>query len=56
MLENYVCNERIRNDEVAKIILPFNRKNKLDNSYNDKKEKKSEGEKKGDKMTNLKLT
>ena len=32
MLENYFCNDRIRNDEVANILLSFNRKNKLDNS------------------------
>jgi hypothetical protein len=31
------------------IILSFNRKNKLDNSCNDEKEKSSEGENKGDK-------
>jgi hypothetical protein len=34
MLENYFCNDRIRNDEVANILLSFNRKNKLDNSCN----------------------
>jgi hypothetical protein len=49
MLENYVCNDRIRNDEVANILLLFNRMNKLDNSCNDKEEKNSEGEHKGDK-------
>jgi hypothetical protein len=49
MLENYVCNDRIRNDEVTNILLSFNRKNKLDNSCNDKEEKNSEGENKGDK-------
>jgi hypothetical protein len=49
MLENYVCNDRIRNDEVANILLSFNRKNTLDNSCNDKEEKNSEGENKGDK-------
>ncbi len=38
MLENYVCNDRIRNDEVANILLSFNRKNKLDNSCNDEEE------------------
>jgi hypothetical protein len=26
MLENYVCNDRIRNDEVANILLSLNRK------------------------------
>jgi hypothetical protein len=30
MLENYFCNDRIRNDEVASILLSFDRKNKLD--------------------------
>jgi hypothetical protein len=49
MLENYVCNDRIRNDEVANILLSFNRKNNLDNSCNDEEEKNSEGENKGDK-------
>ncbi len=49
MLENYFCNDRYRNDEVANILLSFNRKNKLDNSCNDKEEKNSEGENKGDK-------
>ncbi len=49
MLEKNLCNDRIRNDEVVNILLSFNRKNKLDNSCNDKKEKKSEGENKGDK-------
>jgi hypothetical protein len=39
MLENYICNERIRNDEVANILLSFNRKNKLDDSCNDKDDK-----------------
>ncbi len=49
MLENYVCNDRIRNDEVANILLSFNRNNELDNRCNDKEEKNSEGENKGDK-------
>jgi hypothetical protein len=49
MLENYVCNDRIKNDEVANILLSFNNKNTLDNSCNDKKENDSEGENKGDK-------
>jgi hypothetical protein len=56
MLENYFCNDRIRNDEVANILLSFNRKNKLDNSCNDKEENNCEGENKGDKLINLKLT
>jgi hypothetical protein len=34
---------------VANILLSFKRKNKLDNSCNDKEEKNSEGENKGDK-------
>jgi hypothetical protein len=49
MLENYVCNDRIRNDSVATILLSLNRKNKLDNSCNKKEENNSEGENKGDK-------
>jgi hypothetical protein len=49
MLENYVCNDRTRNDEVANILLSFNRKNTLDNSCDDKEEKNSEGKNKGDK-------
>jgi hypothetical protein len=49
MLENYVCNDRIRNDEVANILLSLNRKNTLDNSCNDKEENNSEGENQGDK-------
>jgi hypothetical protein len=49
MLENYVCNDRIKNDEVANILLSFNKKNTLDNSCNDKEENNSEGENKGDK-------
>ncbi len=58
MLENYVCNDRIKNDIVANILLSFNNKNTLDNSCNDndKEENNTEGENKGDKMTNLKLT
>jgi hypothetical protein len=48
MLENYVCNDRIRNDEVANILLSFKRKIKLDDSCNDKDEKNSDGENKGD--------
>jgi hypothetical protein len=48
-LENYLCNGMIRNDEVANILLSFNRKNKLEYSCNDKDEKNNEGENKGDK-------
>jgi hypothetical protein len=48
MLENYVCNDRIRNDEVANILLSIVRKNKLDDSCNDKDEKNSDGENKVD--------
>jgi hypothetical protein len=48
MLENYVCNDTIRNDEVANILLSLNRKNKLDNSCNDKKDKNGEGGNKED--------
>jgi hypothetical protein len=49
MLEKDFCNDRIRNDEVANILLSSNRKNKLDDSCNDEEEKSSEGENKGDK-------
>jgi hypothetical protein len=49
MLENYACNDRIRNDEVANILLLFNSKNTSDNSCNYKEENNSEGENKGDK-------
>ncbi len=49
ILENYVCNDRIRNDEPANILLSLNRKNTSDNSCNDKEENNSEGENKGDK-------
>ncbi len=49
ILQNDFCNDRIRNDEVANIILSFNRKNKLDNSCNDEEQKNSEEENKGDK-------
>jgi hypothetical protein len=49
MLENNFCNNRIRKDEAANILLSFNRKNKLDDSCNDEEEKSSEGENKGDK-------
>jgi hypothetical protein len=48
MLENSVCNDRIRNDEVANILLSLNRNNTLDNSCNDKEENNSKGENKGD--------
>jgi hypothetical protein len=56
MLENYVCNDKIRNDEVANILLQLNRKNTSDNSCNDKriiivKDRTSET-----KMTNIMLT
>jgi hypothetical protein len=47
MLESYVCNDRIRNDEVANILLSFNRKSKLDDSCNGKDKKNCEGENKG---------
>jgi len=47
ILENYFCSDRIRNDEVANILLAFNRENKLDNSCNNEEEKNSEGETKG---------
>ncbi len=55
MLENYDCNDRIRNDEVANKLLSLNRKNTSDNSCNDKEDSNSEGENKGEKMTNFML-
>ncbi len=48
MVENYVCNDRIRNDVVANMLLSFNRKKKLDDSCNDEDKKNSDGENKGD--------
>jgi hypothetical protein len=48
MLENHVCNDRIRNDEVANILLLLNRKNTSDNSCNDKEDNNGEGENEGD--------
>jgi hypothetical protein len=47
MLENYVCNNTIRTMK-WQIFLSLNRKNKLDNSCNDKKDKNGEGGNKGD--------
>jgi hypothetical protein len=47
-LENYVCNDTIKDDEVANIILSLNRKNRLDNSCNDKDDNNDEGENEGD--------
>jgi hypothetical protein len=44
MFDYYVCNDRIRNDEVANILLSLNRKNTLDNSCNDKEDNNGEGE------------
>jgi hypothetical protein len=48
MLENYVCNDTIRNNEVANILLSLNKKNNLANSCNDKKDKNGEVGNKGD--------
>jgi hypothetical protein len=48
MLENYVCNDRIRNNEVANILLSLNRKNTLNNSCNKKEDNNGEGESEGD--------
>ena len=48
MLDNYVCYDRIRNDEVANILLSLNRKNTSDNSCNDKEDNNGEGENEGD--------
>ncbi len=47
MLHKDVCNDRIRNDEVANILLSLNRKNTLDNSCNDKEDNNGEGENEG---------
>ncbi len=49
MLAKEACVDRISKDEVASILLSFNRKNKLDDSFNDEKEKRSGGENKCDK-------
>ncbi len=48
MLDNNVCNDRVRNDEVANILLSLNRKDTLDSSCNDKEDKNGEGENEGD--------
>jgi hypothetical protein len=48
MLDNDVCNDRIRNDEVANIFLSLKRKNTLENSCNDKEDNNGEGENEGD--------
>jgi hypothetical protein len=56
MLAKEACVHGIGKDEVANILLSINRKNKLDDSFNDEEEKGSEGENKVTKMTNLNLT
>jgi hypothetical protein len=43
------CIDRIRKNEVANILLSFNRKSKLDDSFKDEEEKSSKGENKDDK-------
>jgi hypothetical protein len=48
LLDNDVCNDIIRNDEVANILLSLNRKNTLDSSCNDKEDNNGEGENEGD--------
>jgi hypothetical protein len=48
VLDNDVCNDRIRNDEVVNILLSLNRKNTLDSSCNDKEDNNGEGENEGD--------
>jgi hypothetical protein len=53
MLEKYVCNDRIRNDEEADILLSLDRKKTSANSCNNKEAKNSEGENKGDKNDQL---
>jgi hypothetical protein len=55
MLENYVCNDRSRNDDVANILLSLNRKNTLDISCNDKEDNNGEGKNEETQMTNLML-
>jgi hypothetical protein len=55
MIENDFCNDRIRKDEVANILLSFNRKNKLDDSCNDEEEKILRERIRVTNMTNLKL-
>jgi hypothetical protein len=49
MLVNKACIARVRKDKVTNILLSFNSKNTLDNSFNDEEEKNSEGENVGDK-------
>jgi hypothetical protein len=56
MLENYVCNDRIRNDEVANILLSFNRKNNWTIHVMKKRRKIVRERIRVTKMTNLKLT
>jgi hypothetical protein len=48
MLDNNVCNDRIKNLEVANILLSLNRKNTLDYSCNGKEDNNSEEENEGD--------
>ena len=55
MLGNYVCNDRIKNDEVANILLSFNNKNTFDISCNDKRRTIVRERIRVTKMTNLKL-
>jgi hypothetical protein len=49
MLAKQACVDKISKEKVANILLSFNRKNMFDDSFNDKEEKTSEGENKGDK-------
>jgi hypothetical protein len=48
MLENYVFNGIIKNDQVANILLSLNRKNTLNNPCNDKEDNTREGGNEGD--------
>jgi hypothetical protein len=48
MLDNDVCNDRIRNDEVANILFSLNSKNTMDSSCNEKEDNDGEGENEGD--------
>jgi hypothetical protein len=48
MLEIYVCNDIIRNDQVANKLLSVNRKNTLKISCNGKENNNGEGQNEGD--------
>ncbi len=46
MLAKQACVDGISKDKVANILLSFNRKNRLDDAFNDEEEHCSEGENK----------